>query len=685
MKRLLVALLLVLVGCRGELPVLPSDPNRVTLPNPDAGEIKGFFVLNEGNMGSNRASLDWFDYTTGIYHRNIFPERNPDVARELGDVGNDLAIYGDRLWAVINCSHLVEVMDVTTAQHLGVVSIPNPRRIVFDGDYAYVSSFAGPVETGSGGRLGYVAKIDTRSLQVVGECTVGYQPEGMAVAEGKLYVANSGGYRAPDYDRTVSVIDLGTFREVRKIDVAINLHDMVADPRGTVWVASRGNNGDVPSELFAIDPRTDLVAASYPVPVSRMALAGDRLLLSYSDSKGASRAVIDTRTGELTRRDFITDGTGAEIALPYGLAVNPSTGEMVVTDAGDYLTPGRIHCYSPSGVLQWSATAGDIPAHIAFSTRRLLPLGEEPAEPDAGPSPYVTRVFDFMPAPGQYTNLAPRWSEGDTSETMREKALAAIGEGRRGTVSLGAFGGYITVGFDHTIENVAGRRDFRVLGNAFDASAGFSSGRDASSEPGIIMVSRDENGNGEADDEWYEIAGSAHRDPLGELWSDKAVAAGNDVETLADYSVTYFRPESEPSGSDPVADYIRWEDNLGREGYIPRNEFHTQSYFSAWAGETLTLSGTRLPQNGIEESAGKFVLYRFGWGYADNAPNADDASAIDIDWAVDSGGRAAGLAGVDFVRIHTGVNQQNGWVGECSTEVSGVEDLHLLGVNIPSL
>jgi hypothetical protein len=190
------------------------------------------------------------------------------------------------------------------------------------------------------------------------------------------------------------------------------------------------------------------------------------------------------------------------------------------------------------------------------------------------------------------------------------------------------------------------------------------------------------NGNGEADDEWYEISGSAHRDPSGEPWYDKAVAAGNDTRTVADYSVTYHRPESEPSGSDPVADYIRWEDNLGAEGYISRNEFHSQSYFPAWAGSTLTLSGTRLPQNGIAESADKFVLYRFGWGYADNAPNADDASAIDIDWAVDSDGRAAGLSGVDFVRIHTGVNQQNGWVGECSTEVSGVEDLHLMGVNI---
>ncbi len=688
MKRLLPLLsFLLLAGCRGELPVLPSDPNRVTAPNPWPGEIKGFFVLGEGNMGSNKASLDWFDYETGLYHRNIFAERNPGVARELGDVGNDLQIYGDRLYAVINCSHLVEVMDVATAGHIGVVSIPNCRRIVFSDGYAYISSFAGPVQTGGNSRLGYVAKVDLETLQVVGECTVGYQPEGMAVVRGKLYVANSGGYRAPDYDRTVSVIDLGSFTETKKIEVAINLDGMAADTYGNVWVSSRGDGKYIPSRLFSIDSRTDEVARSLDVPVARMALGGDRLYVSHSGRNGAdvSRTVIDTRTGEIAGGDFIKDGTGSAISLPYGLGVNPSTGEILVTDAKDYLTPGRIHCYTPSGMLKWSATTGDIPAHIAFSDRRLQPLDGEPVGPDPGSSAYITRVLDFMPAPGQYTNVSPSWREGDTQETMNEKALAAIGGGRRGTVSLGGFGGYVTVGFDHTIENVAGRCDFRVPGNAFDASVTPSFGRDASSEPGVIMVSVDANGNGEPDDEWYEIAGSAHRDPSGESWYAKALAAGNDVETVADYSVTYYRPESEPAGSGVLRDYIRWEDNLGDSGYIPRNEFHSQSYYPGWAGETLTFRGTRLPRNGIEEGPEKFVLYRFGWGYADNAPNADDASAIDIDWAVNADGEPAGLSGVDFIRIHTGVNQQNGWVGECSTEVSGVEDLHILGINIDSL
>ncbi|MEG3048527.1 MAG: YncE family protein, partial [Mucinivorans sp.] len=183
----------------------------------------------------------------------------PGVVKELGDVGNDIQIYGNKLYAVINCSHFVEVMELKTAKHIAQISIPNCRYIVFKDQYAYVTSYAGPVAIDPNARLGYVAKIDTATLKVVGECTVGYQPEEMVIAGDKLYVANSGGYRVPNYDKTVSVIDLEKFTEVRKIDVAINLHRLEVDRYGNVWVSSRGDYYNTPSKTFVIDSRTDKV------------------------------------------------------------------------------------------------------------------------------------------------------------------------------------------------------------------------------------------------------------------------------------------------------------------------------------------------------------------------------------------------------------------------------------------
>ncbi len=308
--------------------------------------------------------------------------------------------------------------------------------------------------------------------------------------------------------------------------------------------------------------------------------------------------------------------------------------------------------------------------------------------PAEGASPYITQVLDFMPAVGQFTNNLPKYEEGDTQETMNQKVLDIIGNNKKGMITLGGFGGYVVVGFDHTIENVAGKRDFRVLANAFFANANPDpdAPEGGSCEPGVIMVAYDANKNKIADEnEWYEIAGSAHVDPTQELWYQKAIKNKNDVKTYFDYQITYYRPEKEPESEEEMQTYIRWEDNQGQSGYKVKNVFHNQCYFPLWAkGDKITFKGTCLPQNGIDESnqGNYFVLYKFRYGYADNELNSADESAIDIGWAVNSKGQKVDLPGVDFIKIYTGVNQENGWLGECSTELTGIEDLHLLKVDI---
>ena len=321
--------------------------------------------------------------------------------------------------------------------------------------------------------------------------------------------------------------------------------------------------------------------------------------------------------------------------------------------------------------------------------------GNDVPAPSEGSSPYITKVFDYVPAVGQFTNALPKYESGDNQEKMNAKVLAAIGNNKQGMISLGGYGGYVVVGFDHTIQNIKGKRDFRVLGNAFYAAANPNPNAPigGSCEAGIIMVAYDKNKNGVPDeDEWYEIAGSAHEDPALETWYEMATKAGNNVNLYKNYEITYYKPDEKKT---PVkdanqsfatdAEYVKWEDNKGFSGYKVKNIYHAQSYYPQWIeGDRLTFKGTCLPQNGIDES-GKgnyFVLYKFRYGYADNELNKSDDSAIDIDWAVNAKGQKVNLPGVDFVKIYTGVNQENGWLGENSTEVIGVNDLHLLNEDI---
>ncbi|MFI3285849.1 MAG: hypothetical protein R3Y08_04270 [Rikenellaceae bacterium] len=690
----ILSIFAIAVSCRTEEQIIPSTSDQVIYPDAEVGEIKGFFLLNEGNMGSNKATLDYFDYETGIYTKNIFAERNPDIVKELGDVGNDIKIYSERIYAVINCSNFIEVMDVSTAKHIGVVSIPNCRFITFKGNYGYVTSYAGAVQIDPNARLGYVAKIDLTTLEVVDQCTVGYQPDELVVVDDKLYVANSGGYRAPDYDTTISVIDLSSFEEIEKIEVAKNLSRLELDQYGFLWVSSLGDYYDTPSKTYVVDTQTNKVVKEFDLPNSNMTRSGDNLYIfsrewNYTTSSNeVLYAVIDTKEQEITDLSFIKDGTNSNITIPYGIAVNPESSEIFVTDATNYITPGKLYCYTPEGALKWSTTTGDIPTQIAFTTTKLQPLNEQGGTTPDQTSAYITKVLEYVPAPGQHTNVMPQYEEGDTQETMNQKVLEAIGNNGGGAISLGGYGGYVTVGFDHTIPNREGLRDFRVLGNAFYSSLLYEveTLEGGSCEPGIIMVAYDGNGNGVPDsDEWFEIAGSSHIDASSEAWYNRALECGNDVNFYSEFELTYSKPTEEPTSTSEFGTYLQWSDNKGNQGYIPKNAYYTQSYYPLWIDSpTLTFSGSRLPQNGIDESGNgsNYVLYKYQFGYSDNETNLNDESAIDIDWAVDQEGNRVELPGVDFIKIYTGTNQVNGRIGSCSTELSGIEDLHQLNIEI---
>ena len=363
-----VLLLLLLFSCRGPEIILPSEEEQ--RGDTMHTEVQGFYLLNEGNMGSNKATLDYYDYTTATYKRNIFAEANPDITQGLGDVGNDLRIYGNRLYAVINCSNLIEVMDATTAKHIGQLNIPNCRYLAFTDGYGYCTSYAGPVQIGNT-QIGYVAKFDTATLRIVDTCHVGFQPDGLEVVGNRLYVANSGGYLAPDYDSTLSVIDLASFKQVATIPVAPNLHRVQADHLGQLWVSSRGDYFGTPSRLFCLSlSSTTNSLDTLNIPVSNFTILGDSLYYisteySYETYEDViSYGIVNIRTHQPLTTYLITDGT--TLVKPYGIAVHPTTREIYITDAGNYVTPGMLYCFSPQGILQWSVRTGDIPSAICF-------------------------------------------------------------------------------------------------------------------------------------------------------------------------------------------------------------------------------------------------------------------------------------------------------------------------------
>lgn len=262
----------------------------------------------------------------------------------------------------------------------------------------------------------------------------------------------------------------------------------------------------------------------------------------------------------------------------------------------------------------------------------------------------ISRVLQYRPAPGQHINrLFPTPAMSNTPENALAFANARL-VNNAGMLGLGAFGGFVVVAFDHPIINVRGEYNFKVLGNAFTNS----------SEPGIVMVAQDLNKNGTHDphEPWYELAGSEYRNP----------------STVHHYEITYFRPD--PDGQKA---HVRFVDNLGNEGFLQHISFATQAtMYPLWeSANSLTFKGTKLANN-ASQSGTFWQLPALPWGYVDNHANTEsnDRTSFKIDWAVDDSGNPVHLEYIDFIRVHTGMIQQAGWLGETSTELTGMISLH---------
>lgn len=264
------------------------------------------------------------------------------------------------------------------------------------------------------------------------------------------------------------------------------------------------------------------------------------------------------------------------------------------------------------------------------------------------------KVYEFLPAPGQFVN------EYYTANTMAEAIAYAESQlSQNFYVSLGGFGGYIVVGFDHSIEN-DGSYNFRIEGNSFQGS----------SEPGIVWVMQDENGDGKPNDTWYELKGSEYGKP----------------ETIQNYEITYYRPRS-------VQMPVSWRDNQGKSGTVDYlAAYHRQDYYyPLWVeGDSYTLRGTCLKSRTREVTPGYWSNDEFGWGYADNFSPTDRLTDDDnhnagvngnhfkISDAVTFDGKPANLQYIDFVKVQTGVNAKAGWLGEVSVELFGAADYNML-------
>lgn len=268
--------------------------------------------------------------------------------------------------------------------------------------------------------------------------------------------------------------------------------------------------------------------------------------------------------------------------------------------------------------------------------------------------PYPAAVVEYRPAPGQYINTQ-YWGCDEAAQSLT---------GEDGHISLGAFGGSVTVQFSPAVQNDAANPfgvDFVIMGNPQPYWC----------EGGAVQVMCDRNGNGLPDDTWCQLASSQHF-----------------FKSSKKSTYTYTNPFS--------ANFlVEWKDANGATGSVANvsqrgNEFYPmQDLFPQIAADGARYSGWEY-QPKLVMNGGSVRSYNPAFGMADNQlvnrdapltmpdnPYTDEVEgcggdSFDINWAVDDAGNYVQLDSVNFIRIYNAYQAMGGWLGELSPEITRI-------------
>jgi len=330
-----------------------SDDDEKKGPIVEPFSKAGIYVLNEGSYNQNNAGLTVKYAESG----EVVPDRFQVNGRGLGELGQDMIVYGSHIYIAVSGSEVIEVTDLTgvsVKQVKPAEGTIQPRYMAAHNGKVYITSFDG-----------YVARLDTTSLTIEDKVQVGHNPENIVVVNNKLYVANSGGmgYATGDYDKTVSVIDIPSFTETKKIEVVFNPCNMVVDSEGDIYLVSMGDyTPAAPNTLQKIDTSTDEVSSISIANATQLAIANDKIYMIYSQY-GQDKPTFYVY--DAINETIITDAFIAEdiVDSPYKISADVVTGNVYITSS-NYTTNGDVYEFNAAGSLIQSFETGMNPSKV---------------------------------------------------------------------------------------------------------------------------------------------------------------------------------------------------------------------------------------------------------------------------------------------------------------------------------
>ena len=311
------------------------------------------WIVNEGQWQHNNASMTAFNSLTQAVNPDFFAACN---SRSLGDVANDVIVYGGKAYIAVNLSSTVEIVRTSDGKSLRQLSFFDgetacqPRRLCAGDGKVFVCCYDGSVH-----------RIDTATLTVEASGTAGSNPDGICLSGGKLYVSNSGGLNYPVYDSTLSVMDALSLKVLKTIDVRCNPSRALSDACGHIWVMSSGNYTDIFGCMQCIDAASDSVVAVFEESPADFDVCGSMVYLLCYGNKGGVVRTIDAVNMKMEKL-FETDAPKAI----YAISCRPSDRSIWITDALDYTSKGDVYAFDSQGQQKHVFEAGICPKRVVF-------------------------------------------------------------------------------------------------------------------------------------------------------------------------------------------------------------------------------------------------------------------------------------------------------------------------------
>lgn len=331
----------------------------------------GGFILSEGS--GNNSQIAYYDIKNEKLSADLFKNQNNI---DLGDTGNDILIYGSKVYTTVFGSNQIAITDLEgkLIPNKGIINVKDekykePRYISAHGGYVYVDFYTG-----------HIAKIDTTSLKVVATLEIKSYPEQMAVSGNELYVTNSNHYLAPATGETVTVVDLANFTvKGEPIKVRLNPTRIASDKLGNLYVISMGNYGNIASAVSVIDSKTKTVKMIGENLASVMQIQDNRLLMGYRDwGKDGNVSIYksyDIIKQQIVNESFVTIPAEHKVALGriHGISCDPIKKDIYLTVPGDTWDGiGSVFIFSEKGQFKKHIpNVGVGPVKVEFASKQI--------------------------------------------------------------------------------------------------------------------------------------------------------------------------------------------------------------------------------------------------------------------------------------------------------------------------